>query len=86
MINENSYKDALIGTEDECVSPSKHSLEVKSLHCDDDFLQADKIKDEAAPQSNEGELKTNRFKAVLFVNLSYFAMFFYNVLLKVAIN
>ena len=31
-------------------------------------------------------MKSNRLKAVLFINLSYFAMFFYNVFLKVAIN
>ena len=31
-------------------------------------------------------MQTNRFKAVLFVNMSYFAMFFYNVFLKVAVN
>ena len=31
-------------------------------------------------------MKTDRNKAVLFVNLSYFAKFFYNVLLKVAVN
>ena len=50
MISENSNKAALIDTEDAFVSPSKQSLEVKSLHHDDNFLQADILKDEAAPQ------------------------------------
>ena len=86
MLQENTHRTLLIETENPLVAVPKQSPSVKSSNNDDDFVKADTFKNSTTLQSGSAELKTNRLKAVLFVNLCYFAMFFYNVFLKVAVN